>query len=329
MQQFENILQTLTGARFTIATINGTAALHTALKISGVEERDEVITQPLSFVATANAINYCGAQPVFIDVEKKTLGMNPDALADFLKCHCRIHDTSCINRITNRRISACVPMHTFGHPCRITEIVEICDRFHIKVVEDAAEALGSVYRGKNAGTFGKVGIFSFNGNKTVTSGGGGAIITDDERLANHARHLTTTAKIPHPFAYVHDEIGYNYRMPNINAALACAQMEQIDHFIEKKRNLARQYASFFEDRTESFFLEPENARSNYWLNTLILDDRKERDLFLEETNRSDILTRPAWTLLNKFSMYENCQTDSLKRAQWLEDRIVNIPSSVS
>lgn len=337
VDQIELEIAKYTGAKKAIAVVNGTAALHIALKLVGVEENTEVITQPLTFIATANAISYCGAQPVFLDVDRDTMGLSPIALKSFLENETKWDDLSNkrLNKSTNKLITACIPMHTFGHACRIDEIVEICDKFGIPVVEDSAESIGSYYKGKHTGTFGKIGVLSFNGNKTITSGGGGIIITDDEDLAKLSKHLTTTAKIPHKWEYRHDHIGYNYRMPNINAALACAQLEQLDGFIEKKRNLAKNYTDFFSTQhfnnstnQQQFFLEPENSRSNYWLNVVILENREERDLFLKETNENGVMTRPIWTLMNKLDMFKDCYTDGLEAAQWLEDRVVNVSSSV-
>ena len=329
VNRFEEMMCRITGAKYSVATVNGTAALHIALKLAGVGHGDEVIAPPLSFVATANAISYCGALPVFLDVDKATLGLDPEALSDFLKCHAtRGPGNSCLNRATGKRIAACVPVHIFGHPCRIDEILQVCGDYGIPVVEDAAESLGSSYKGRDTGTFGLMGIYSFNGNKTVTCGGGGAIVTDDEALAKRAKHVTTTAKIPHPYEYVHDETGYNYRMPNLNAALACAQLEQLEQFIDNKRDLAAQYASFFKGIGIDFMHEPRNARSNYWLNAIILEDLAARDRFLEFTNQAKVMTRPCWRLMHRLPMFRACQTDGLKQAQWLEERVVNIPSSV-
>ena len=328
VDKFEEMICEITGARFAVAVVNGTCALHIALKLAGVQPGDEVITQPVSFVATANSIAHCGAKPIFLDVSRKTLGLDPTALKSFLQAHARIKEDTCYNKTTGNQIAACVPMHTFGHPCRIDEIAEICNHYHIALVEDAAESIGSTYKGQHTGTFGLFGIYSFNGNKTVTCGGGGAIVTNDEALAKKAKHISTTAKVPHPYEYVHDMTGYNYRMPNLNAALACAQLEQLDFFIENKRELARHYQEFFEPLDIPFIHEPEHARSNYWLNAIILPDRKTRDEFLEATNKAGVMTRPIWRLLNKLDMYKTCQTDALTNAQWLEDRVVNIPSSV-
>lgn len=328
VDRFEEMICEITGATYTIATVNGTCALHISLKIADVQPGDEVITQPLSFVATANAIAHCGAKPVFLDVERETLGLDPTALKSFLQAHSCIRENTCYNKTTGNRIAACVAMHTFGHPCRIDEIAEICNLYHIALIEDAAESLGSLYKGKHTGTFGQFGIYSFNGNKTVTCGGGGAIVTNDEALAKKAKHITTTAKTPHPYEYVHDMTGYNYRLPNLNAALACAQLEQLSAFVENKRELAKIYQNFFASLNIPFIKEPMNARSNYWLNAVTLFDRKIRDEFLKVTNNANVMTRPIWRLLSKLEMYKDCQTDALENAQWLEDRVINIPSSV-
>ncbi|OEU70376.1 MAG: aminotransferase DegT [Desulfuromonadales bacterium C00003093] len=329
VNRFEDMICQYTGAKHTIATVNGTAALHASLMVAGVENGDEVITQPLTFVATANAIAYCRAHPIFVDVDRDTMGLSPEALKEFLDTRTEQAGGVSRNKNTGRRIAACVPMHTFGHPCRIEQIAEICRERNITLIEDAAESLGSTLHGRQTGTFGRLGIYSFNGNKIITCGGGGVIVTDDQAPAAHAKHLTTTAKKPHPYLYEHDEVGYNYRMPNLNAALACAQMEQLDFFIKHKRQLAAAYKKFFEKSGDIVFVnESENARSNYWLNTVILPDRKTRNTFLEETNNAKIMTRPAWNLLHSLPIYANCQTDGLKNAEWLADRIVNIPSSV-
>jgi len=328
VDRFEEMICEITGARFAIATVNGTCALHTALKLTSVQPGDEVITQPLSFVATANAISYCGAKPIFLDVSRETLGLDPIALEDFLKSNTCIKNQGCYNNVTGKRIGACVPMHTFGHPCQIDSIFEICERYHINLIEDAAESIGSVYRSRHTGTIGLFGIYSFNGNKAVTCGGGGAIVTNHEALAKKAKHMTTTAKVPHPYEYIHDMIGYNYRLPNLNAALACAQLEQLESFIKDKRELAGLYKDFFTSLNIPFIREPANARSNCWLNAIILPDKKTRDGFLKATNEAGVMTRPLWRLLNKLEMYKDCQMGPLRNAQWLEERLVNIPSSV-
>lgn len=328
VDRFEEMICEITGAAYVIAIVNGTCALHVALKLAGVRPDDEVITQPLSFVATANSIAHCGATPIFLDVERETMGLDPTALESFLQVHARIKEDACYHTATGKRIMACVPMHTFGHPCRVDEIAAICSRYRIVLIEDAAESLGSTYREKHTGTFGLFGIYSLNGNKTVTCGGGGAIVTSNEALAKKAKHITTTAKVSHPYEYVHDMIGYNYRLPNINAALACAQLEQLSAFVENKRELAGLYQEFFSSLDIPFVREPMHARSNYWLNAVIMPDRETRDEFLKATNEAGVMTRPAWRLLNQLEMYRDCQTDALTNAQWLEDRVVNIPSSV-
>jgi perosamine synthetase len=313
---FEQKIAQYTGAKYAVATVNGTAALHIALILAGVGRGDEVITQPLTFVATANAISYTGARPIFIDVDRETLGLSPKKLEAFLA-----------KNYTNK-IKACIPMHTFGHPAKIDEIKAVCDRYNIVVVEDAAESLGSFFKNKHTGTFGDLGTLSFNGNKIITTGGGGMIITNNENLAKRAKHITTTAKIPHKWEYLHDETAYNYRLPNINAALGCAQMENLDDFVNKKRKLAQDYKEFFSNTGINFFTEPENACSNYWLNAIILQDRQQRDEFLEYTNNNGVMTRPAWCLMNKLDMYKNCLYDNIENAMWIEERLVNIPSGV-
>lgn len=328
VNRFEERMADITGCRHAVATVNGTCALHIALEVSGVGEGDEVLTQALTFVATANAVTYCNARPVFLDVDRRTLGMSPDALRSFLREHAETDgEGNCRNTTSGRRIAACVPMHTFGHPCRIEQIAEICREWNIALVEDAAESLGSRYRGRHTGSFGDLGIFSLNGNKIVTSGGGGAIVTDDEELAKRARHLTTQAKVDHPWKYEHDEVGYNYRMPNLNAALACAQLEQLDHFVENKRETARRYARSFGELKIPFQTEPEEARSNYWLNAIFLDDAAERDSFLEYSNENGVMTRPAWELMPELTIFEDAQHGSLDRAREVGERLVNIPSS--
>lgn len=328
VDRFEAMIEEYTGAKKAVVCVSGTNALHIALILSGVERDDEVITQPLTFIATTNAISYCGANPVFVDVSKKTLGMDPDKLEDFLIKKTSISKGYCINKLSGKRIKACVPMHTFGHPAEIESIKDICDRFKIDLIEDAAESLGSKFNNKHTGTFGKLGILSFNGNKTITTGGGGMILTNDLILGERAKHLTTQAKSPHPWEYIHDEIGYNYRMPNLNAALGCAQLENLDVYISKKRGIANRYKKFFESINISFFSEPENSFSNYWLNAIFLKDRAERDAFLEYTNEQGIRTRPAWRLMNKLNMFQHCVTGDLSNANLIEDTLVNLPSSV-
>jgi len=328
VDQSEEQLVEITGANYAIATVNGTAALHIALLLAGVERDTEVITQALSFIATSNAISYCGASPVFVDVDKQTLGLSALALSVFLDQYAEVKNGQCFNKKTNKRITACVPMHTFGHPCEIDTISEICKKWHIALVEDAAESLGSYYKEKHTGTFGLLGAISFNGNKIVTAGGGGAILTNDEQLAKKAKHITTTAKIPHKWEFNHDMIGFNYRMPNLNAALLCAQLEKIDSFVENKRNTARLYQEFCQHNDLNFIEEPEDTKSNYWLNAILLSDKEEQLEFLNYVNSKGIMVRPVWTLMSEFQMFERCQAQNLDNSVWLSDRLVNIPSSV-
>ena len=326
--ELEENIASYTGAKYAIATSNGTSALHISLLLANVGQSDEVITQPLTFIATCNAISYCGAQPIFIDVDKDTMGLSPSSLKYFFENNTTVKNNQCINNKTSKVIKACMPMHTFGHPCRIDEIKEICDRHHVFLIEDAAESFGSIYKGKHTGTFGQIAAFSFNGNKVITSGGGGCIVTNDKILAKKAKHLTTTAKVPHKWEFIHDMVGYNYRMPNLNAALAVAQLENIDGFINSKRKLASSYKEFFSTQEPTFFKEPEQSKSNYWLNTVLLKNKDQRDKFLEETNSRGVMTRPIWTLMNQLPMFEHAQCDDLINSKWLNDRVVNIPSSV-
>lgn len=374
VDQFEFEIAKFTGATKAVSIVNGTNALHLALKLVGVVDGNEVITQPLTFIATANAISYCGAKPIFVDVDMDTMGMSPKALRKWLEENVEMREIKvevkdklsqfgsqpephfqAYNKNTGKRISACVPMHTFGHPCRIDEILEICDQYNIELVEDAAESLGSYYKEKHTGTFGKVGVLSFNGNKVITTGGGGMLLFNDEKLAAKAKHLTTQAKVPHPWEFVHDEIGYNYRMPNINAALGLAQLEQLEVMLASKRKIANAYKEFFSthalsdspersrrevevstspdsyrdrDSAVTFFPEPSNSLSNYWLNVLILKDKKTRDEFLKYTNAKGVMTRPIWELMNRLQMFKHCQCGDLTNSEWLADRVVNIPSSV-
>lgn len=327
VNRFEDMMAEITGARFAIAITNGTTALHLALIAAGVQYGDEVITQPLTFVATANAIAHSGAMPVFVDVDKDTMGMSPVALRTFLKEHAILKEGLCYNKTTGKKIAACVPMHTFGFPCRIDEIVSICEEYRIAVIEDSAESLGSYYKGRHTGTFGIMGTFSFNGNKTVTSGGGGAIVTNNETVAKKLKHLSTTAKLPHAWEFTHDAVGYNYRMPNLNAALACAQLEQLPEILQNKKELAAIYTTYFSVKEISMVQPVTDAVANNWLNTILFPSLQERNEFLEISNSSGVMTRPAWTLMNKLPMYAHCEHGDLLNAQWLEERIVNIPSS--
>jgi len=328
--KFEEMTIEYSGSKYAVAVVNGTAALQIALQISGVKREDEVITQPLTFVATANAISHCGAKPIFVDVDLDTLGMSPDKLNNWLAQNTKYDRSSrkTINKSTNRLISAIVPMHTFGFPCRIDEIVEIANKYKIPVIEDSAESLGSFYMNKHTGTFGLAGILSYNGNKTITTGGGGMIITDDEDFAKKAKHITTTAKVSHQWEYIHDELGYNYRLPNINAAIGVAQMEKLNELLKNKRETAGFYSDFFENTSIKFFKEPKNSLANYWLNIVLFYSKKIRDEFLEYTNNHGVMTRPAWRLINKLEMYKNCQYGNLDNSFLLGDSIVNIPSGI-
>lgn len=329
VDDFEKQMAAFTGAKYAVACVNGTAALHMAMLVAGVNKDDMVVTQPLSFIATCNAISYIGAHPVFVDVDLDTLGLSPEKLEHFLKNNSvQKKDGFSYHKVTGQKIAACVPMHTFGHPCRIDELAEVCKRYNITLIEDSAESIGSYYKDKHTGTFGLLGTFSFNGNKTITCGGGGAIVTNDEALAKRAKHLTTQAKVPHRWEFVHDEIGYNYRMPNLNAALMCAQLEQLNSFLDNKRELASLYINFFENTELNFVKEPLHSISNYWLCAVLLKDKTNRDEFLTYTNDHGVMTRPVWRLMNKLKMFKDAIHDNLDNAQELEDTLVNIPSSV-
>ena len=328
VDKFEDLMNQITKTNKTTAVVNGTAALQVGLRLVGVKENDEVITQALTFVATANAIAYNNAYPIFLDVDLDTMGLSPLAVNNFLDEFGELREDGCYNKSTGRKISACLPMHTFGFPVHLDELIKVCNSWKIPIIEDAAESLGSEYKNKPTGSFGEVGAFSFNGNKIVTSGGGGAITTKNQKLGERAKFLTTTAKQPHPFEYVHNELGYNYRMPNLNAALACAQLEQLDLYISEKRNLAINYTEHFLSRGIKFRNETNNTKANYWLMCVELENLEERDFFLKYTNNNGIMTRPIWRLMNSLPMYKNCQSDSQKNALFLEERIVNIPSSV-
>lgn len=359
VERFEEMIRDFTGTKYAIATVNGTSALHIALKLAGVGQGDLVLTQPLTFIATCNAITYCGAEPIFVDIDPETLGMSPDSLELWLSANTIIQDDACylkeVQESTNlhelsqieelqesfevnsskfvkicglKKIAACVPMHTFGHPCKIDQIIEICNRYHIPVVEDAAESIGSYYKGKHTGTFGKLGILSFNGNKTITTGGGGMILTDDDQLGPLAKHITTTAKKAHPWKFEHDMIGYNYRLPNINAALGCAQMEMLPEILKNKRNTAQIYQSYFKTIADiEFITEPKECISNYWLNAILLKNVEEREAFLEQTNSQKVMCRPAWILMNKLKMFNQCLKAEIPMSELIESKLVNIPSS--
>jgi perosamine synthetase len=330
VDRFERDLAEITGTKRAVAVANGTAALHACLILAGVERDEEVLIPTLTFIATANAVSYCGAVPHLVDSCELTLGVDPAKLADYLKDIAEIRGEACYNKRTGRRIRALVPMHTFGHPVDLDPIVELCERWKLVLVEDAAESLGTLYKGRHTGNFGRVSALSFNGNKIVTTGGGGAIVTNDEALGKRAKHLTTTARLPHKWNFVHDEVGYNYRMPNLNAALGCAQLEQFPGFLEKKRALVLQYAEAFRGVPGvRFYTEPSFARSVYWLNVLLLDreNAQHRDALLDATNKSGIGTRPVWTLMHDLPIYKDCPRMDLACAEDLGRRLLNIPSS--
>ena len=348
VDRFEKDMAAYTGAKRAVVCVSGTNALHMSLMLVGVKRNDEVLTQALTFIATCNALSYIGAHPVFLDVDRYTMGLSPDAMKEWLQKNAEVrkntrineldksHDfafqedeLACYNKNTGRRIKACVPMHTFGHPVRIEEIAALCKEWQIELVEDAAESIGSKYKGIHTGLFGKVGALSFNGNKTITTGGGGMMLFNDEELGAFAKHLTTQAKIPHRWEFRHDHIGYNYRMPNINAALGCAQLEHIEEYVASKRETAKAYEEFFKDIPDiEFFVDSPDTRSNYWLQVVILKDRDAQQEFLQYTNDNGVMTRPIWELMNRLPMFEHCENDGLKNTIWFDDRVVNIPSSV-
>lgn len=328
VDRFESGIISYTGSPSAVATMNGTSALHLSLIMAGVCSGDLVITQALTFVATCNAIAYCGAEPVFIDVDRRTLGLSSHALDIWLQEFAVIDDDGiCRTKLGARIVRACVPMHTFGHPVDLDSLVEICARWNLILVEDAAESLGSFYKNRHTGTIGSFGILSFNGNKIITTGGGGMILSS-KQFGDRAKYLSTTAKCPHPYEYFHDEIGYNYRLPNLNAALGCAQLEQLEIFVSSKRTLAAYYYDFLKSSELKFVLEPENCRSNYWLNAVECSDKRQRDALLKEANSNGVMMRPIWTLMSHLPMYEKCLHGDLTSSEWLHDRIVNLPSSI-
>lgn len=354
VDRFEEDMARYTGAKKAVVCVSGTNALHMSLMLAGVQRDDEVLTQALTFIATCNALSYIGAHPVFIDVDKSTMGLSPDAMKEWLVKNAEVRENknvcadilshtdyvtpqypleqdtkACYNKNTGRRIKACVPMHTFGHPVRIEEIAALCEEWHIELVEDAAESIGSLYKGQHTGTFGRVGAISFNGNKTITTGGGGMLLFNEEELGKYAKHITTQAKVPHRWEFCHDHIGYNYRMPNINAALGCAQLENLDKYIASKRKVAAEYIEFFKNVDGiDFFVEPENTFSNYWLSAVVLKNKEAQLDFLQQTNDNGVMTRPIWELMNRLPMFEHCEHDGLANTIWFADRVVNIPSSV-
>lgn len=328
VDQFEKMMTTITNTTKSVAVVNGTAGIQVALRLVGVKSGDEVITQALTFVATANAITYNGAFPVFLDVDLDTMGLSPKAVTRFLEEFGELREEGCFNKKTGNKISACLPMHTFGFPVHLDELKSVCDAWKIPIVEDAAESLGSEYKKKSTGSIGEMGVFSFNGNKIVTCGSGGAIVTNNEQLGLKGKYITTTAKVPHAYEFFHDELGFNYRLPNLNAALACAQLEQLNVFLENKRSLASDYLLFFNNSGIKFRTETPNTKANYWLMCVELENQKERDIFLAQTNNAKVMTRPIWQLMYRLPMYQYCQRDEQLNAQFLEERIVNIPSSV-
>lgn len=328
VEEFENKCGLYTGSNFCVSTFNGTSALHAGLNVLEVKPQDEVITQSLTFVATVNAIHLCGASPVFIDVDRNTLGMSPKHLEDFLINHCEIRDDGCWNKSSSKQIKACMPMHTFGFPCEIDKIVKICKKYKIEIIEDAAESLGSFYKNKHTGTFGGLGVLSFNGNKIITTGSGGMILLKDSKRAMLAKHLTTTGKLPHKWEFNHDMPAYNYRLPNLNASLGITQLSKLNFFLESKRKLAETYINWGKENSYHVFQEPNNSLSNYWLNTLIAENNEHKEQLLEVTNQHKIMTRPAWTPMHMLPFNSHCQKDDLNNTMWLFERIVNLPSSV-
>lgn len=328
VEKFEKQIEIYTGATKAVATVNGTAALHTALYMAGVKAGDLVITQALTFVATCNALYHMGAQPIFIDVSKVSLGLSPRATEEYLELNAKLNsDNECIHIKTGKKIKAIVPMHTFGHPVELDELLAVCMKWNLVLVEDAAESLGAFYKGKHTGTIGDFSAISFNGNKIITTGGGGMLLCRNLEAGNHARHITTTAKVPHPYEYFHDEPGFNYRLPNLNAALGCAQMEVLPHLLQQKRILAEQYKTFFSGGDFQFINEPEYAQSNYWLNAIICPDIKSRNLLLKETNKQGVMTRPMWQLMHRLPMFKDSLKGDLSVSESFEALLINLPSS--
>lgn len=327
VDEFERKMEAFTGTPKAVATVNGTAALHAALYMAGIERSDLVITQALTFVATCNALYHMGAEPIFVDVSPVSLGLCPKAMEVFLEENAEVTDAGCIHKPTGRRIKAVVPMHTFGHPVELDELVAVCLKWQLVLVEDAAESLGSFYKGKHTGTLGEFGAVSFNGNKIITTGGGGMVLCGSEEAGKRTKHVTTTAKVPHPYEFFHDEPGFNYRMPNLNAALGCAQMEVLEHYLEKKRQLAHQYQTLFSLSDATFVMEPEYAQSNYWLNAIICADAQQRNELLEQTNAAGVMTRPIWQLMHRLPMFEKALRGDLTHSEFIEAHLVNLPST--
>ncbi|PAR30508.1 LegC family aminotransferase [Vibrio metoecus] len=327
VDEFERKMEAFTGTPKAVATVNGTAALHAALYMAGVERGDLVITQALTFVATCNVLYHMGAEPIFVDVSPVSLGLCPKAMDAFLEENAQVTEAGCIHKQTGRRIKAVVPMHTFGHPVELDELIAVCLKWHITLVEDAAESLGSFYKGKHTGTIGDFGAVSFNGNKIITTGGGGMVLCGTEEAGRRTKHVTTTAKVPHPYEFFHDEPGFNYRMPNLNAALGCAQMEVLEHYLAQKRHLAHQYQAFFASSDVVFVVEPEYAQSNYWLNAIICADVQQRNELLEQTNAAGVMTRPIWQLMHRLPMFSNAIHGDLTQSEFIEGHLMNLPST--
>lgn len=327
VDDFEAQIKNFTGATRAIATVNGTAALHTAMYMAGVKRDDYVITQALTFVATCNAIYHMGAEPIFVDVARETLGLCPKALEVFLETSAKVDGERCVHKATGRVIRAVVPMHTFGHPVHLDELNQLCDKWHLALIEDAAESLGSYYKGKHTGTVGKFAALSFNGNKIITTGGGGMVLCANEKDGQRTKHITTTAKVPHPYEFFHDEAGFNYRLPNLNAALGCAQMQQLPLFLKQKRALADKYREYFKNSAYEFVCEPNHGKSNFWLNAILCEDQGARNALLEEQNKAGIMCRPIWQLMHRLPMFKPCIRDNLEVSEDIEARLVNLPSS--
>ncbi|HDM8164107.1 LegC family aminotransferase [Vibrio harveyi] len=327
VDDFERKIEAYTGTTKAVATVNGTAALHAALYMADVQRGDLVITQALTFVATCNALYHMGAEPIFVDVSPVSLGLCPKAVDAFLEENAEVTDVGCIHKKTGRRIKAVVPMHTFGHPVELDELVAVCLKWNITLVEDAAESLGSFYKGKHTGTIGDFGAVSFNGNKIITTGGGGMVLCKTQELGARTKHVTTTAKVPHPYEFFHDEPGFNYRMPNLNAALGCAQMEVIEQYLKQKRLLAEGYKNFFKGTDFNFVTEPEYAKSNYWLNAIVCPDKESREEVLACTNGSGVMTRPIWQLMHRLPMFENAIRGDLTYSEFIEAHLINLPST--
>ncbi len=327
VDSFEKSIQDFTGSKYCVAIVNGTQALYLSLKLLGVGESDEVITQSATFIATSNAIKYTGADCSFVDIDDNTFGMNPDSLADYFSEFCISKDGLTYNKKSGKKISAVVPMHTFGFPCRMDEIHKVCKKYGVKLIEDAAESLGSFYKGRHTGTLGDIGILSFNGNKIITTGGGGMILTNDETLGKRAKHLSTTAKIPHKYEFIHDEIGYNFRMPNLNAAIGLSQMENIERILLSQKKLANKYSEFFKNRKEKFTIERNDSNANYWLNSILFENTNLRDEFLDMTNLNGVMTRTLWKPMHLLPMFENCNRNDLTVTEDIYNRLVNLPST--